>query len=828
MNLGCNLLTELSFGTFQAWHGMQFLQKLILSRNPLTIVEDPYFFKLPAVKYLDLGTTQVQLTTLENILMMTLQLEHLILPKHMVCCLCKYKTDIEIVCKTVKLHCHSGCLINTTHCLEEASIGNPEGPFMKVLQTRKENTTMELIIEPEKGYSDKENANYSSSMEEEINFSDENDVMSALNYILPYFSEGNLEDVVSTMLPYIKLLFSHEQDSDNSLESVQNDTESRPLKNESESGNFTYKNKLNKLYFLENLLDAEINEVKKEGKTVVQKEKYNNLGKKFKREIFEKRWEPAQAEESSLAEIEKAEKRLHRMNRVLQGTGSIQKRHFKDVSAKSLWSKQSDHAPVENIVKDGHLRSPPTTELQQLHPGQKLRKSGGNFFHSEPLLPKEHREAVSSPPEQSLVDEAPTTKSLPEFIDRRKDLSYTIYVLESANANVKRTKGSNPNLQSEERHRNLRKKKSHFQLIAKKPASSVMRSLVNSPAGGVFSSLGDLSYTEKPISEIYAALEPTEKQLEENQAATDNTEENILEPTVMMPEEAVSENVPSENPVVYSNVPTSYVIPTVKQISDPHLEFVLGSQKHSHFKEYEYPLVMSPGEHFESHLNKQLQPLIPNNDVRRLISHVIRTLKMDCTDSEVQLSCAKLISRTGLLMKLLSEQQEFKFSRTEWDTEQWKNENYLNETSESHLEPSQRAKQVPGFSYNNKVILAVSVTVVVTVLIIIFCLIEVYSHRTKEGDEEKSTGGKKCYKDSKSQERFAWLRWPQWLTNIFKCDTEKKSGTEDLQSKEFSTEEEITIHDISWGTKEEITPMPKSSTTEAEESEGAEDAEVTE
>ncbi|XP_063124823.1 proline rich protein 2-like 1 isoform X2 [Rattus norvegicus] len=77
MNLGCNLLTELSFGTFQAWHGMQFLQQLILSRNPLTVVEDPYFFKLPALKYLDLGTTQVQLTTVENILMKTLELQHL-------------------------------------------------------------------------------------------------------------------------------------------------------------------------------------------------------------------------------------------------------------------------------------------------------------------------------------------------------------------------------------------------------------------------------------------------------------------------------------------------------------------------------------------------------------------------------------------------------------------------------------------------------------------------------------------------------------------------------------------------------------------------------
>uniref|UniRef100_A0A2K5ZT65 Leucine-rich repeat-containing protein 37 N-terminal domain-containing protein n=1 Tax=Mandrillus leucophaeus TaxID=9568 RepID=A0A2K5ZT65_MANLE len=76
INLGCNLLTELSFGTFQAWHGMQFLHK-ILNRNPLTTVEDPYLFKLPALKYLDMGTTQVPLATLKNILTMTVELEKL-------------------------------------------------------------------------------------------------------------------------------------------------------------------------------------------------------------------------------------------------------------------------------------------------------------------------------------------------------------------------------------------------------------------------------------------------------------------------------------------------------------------------------------------------------------------------------------------------------------------------------------------------------------------------------------------------------------------------------------------------------------------------------
>uniref|UniRef100_A0A8C0SDX1 Uncharacterized protein n=1 Tax=Canis lupus familiaris TaxID=9615 RepID=A0A8C0SDX1_CANLF len=138
----------------------------------------------------------------------------------------------------------------------------------------------------------------------------------------------------------------------------------------------------------------------------------------------------------------------------------------------------------------------------------------------------------------------------------------------------------------------------------------------------------------------------------------------------------------------------------------------------------------SAGDLFEIQLNQQLRSLIPNNDVRRLISHVIRTLKMDCSETNVQLACAKLISRTGLLMKLLSEQQEVKVSKAEWDTDQWKTENYINESTEAQSEQkeqksSEPTKEVPGYGYNNKLILAISVTVVVMILIIVFCLIEV-------------------------------------------------------------------------------------------------------
>ncbi|GAB1296934.1 Predicted gene 884 [Apodemus speciosus] len=831
MNLGCNLLTELSFGTFQAWHGMQFLQQLgkqqmtgdtmgglgglgnpglgglqqlpqriqqlfmsrgcgggrdveaeglveqILSRNPLTVVEDPYFFKLPALKYLDLGTTQVQLTTVESILMKTLELKHLV---------------------------------------EEASIGNPEGAFMRVLQARKGNTSTELTIEPERSSSDKDYANYSSSMDEKIDFSDENDVMSALNYILPYFSEGNMEDVMSSMLPYIKLLFSHEQDAGSSLGSLQKDTESVPVTNESKSSYVTYKNKLNKLYFLENLLDTEIDEVQKEEKTGRHKAKSKNVGPKFKRRIFEKRWEPARAEEDSLAEIEKAERQLHSMSRVPKGTGSMEKRHFKQVSGKSPWSRQSVQTPVENISKDRQLGGPPSTELQQLDLEQKPGESVGNSFPSEPLLPKEHGEAVSSFPERSLRGKAPTTRSLPEFIDRRKDLSYTIYILESANANVKRTKGSNPSLQPEERHRNLRKKKSHFQLIAKRPvASSAVRSLVNSPARGVFSSLGDLSYPERPFSELYAAPKPsTEKPLEENQAATDNVEENILKPAVTVSEETASEKKPAESPDADSDVPIPSIagsIPTVQQTNESQLHLTFESDSPNNFKEFAYPSLMTPGEQFESHLNQQLGGLIPNNDVRRLISHVIRTLKMDCSDSQVQLSCAKLISRTGLLMKLLSEQQDFKLSRADWDTDQWKTENYINESTEAQgeqkgLEPSQISKEGSGFGYHNKVILAISVTIVVIVLIIIFCLIE-------------STWGKKYYREGKSQGKNVRLRWPLTLRSVFKRN--KKSMCD--IGAETSSSEKCNTQDGLWEVKKESSVATK--VPEEEESEVVEASE---
>ncbi|XP_068034612.1 leucine-rich repeat-containing protein 37A3-like [Anomalospiza imberbis] len=90
LNLSGNGLTRIRSGTFQAWHGMQFLQELILSHNPLAVIADAAFFKLPSVSSLDLSATQVTPQTLLLLLLQsTVSLETLQVPKEAACCLCQ-------------------------------------------------------------------------------------------------------------------------------------------------------------------------------------------------------------------------------------------------------------------------------------------------------------------------------------------------------------------------------------------------------------------------------------------------------------------------------------------------------------------------------------------------------------------------------------------------------------------------------------------------------------------------------------------------------------------------------------------------------------------
>ncbi|XP_064126436.1 leucine-rich repeat-containing protein 37A-like [Loxodonta africana] len=744
INLGCNLITELGFGTFQAWHGMQFLHTLVLNRNPLTTVEDSYLFKLPALKYLDMGTTQVSLTTVENILIMTLQLEKLILPSHMACCLCQFKSTIEVVCKTLKLHCDSECLINTTRCSEEASLGAAEGTFMKALQARKKNTSTELTIEPEEASSDK-NVNLSTVLNEPLDFHDESDVISALNYVLHYFSEGNLEDIELTLLPFIKLLFSNVQDREKVLKIGNCSTPGKP---------------------------------------------------------------PGKDPENRCRE------RLQRANGVLKRPRGIKKRHFKEMEDPSIRRKQGAKPFMENMPKARGPLRPLSKKVDRLLKVRRERKLGGVSLDTEPLSIKEHKAAVSSFLKQYSMGRpstSPPSKAPPEARILSKDLSYTIFVLEDASARVKNMEAPKSVSHSRKNyiyhksrsgvvHRRPKAKTSrrfrkvHRLMLKNRPPSSAVRSLINSPPREAFSSSGELSSPENPFQELFLFPELSAKTTTVHNAT--------------MLDETTPEIIAHKDPsTADSTVTADNVMAPVKQTIETQWEYHnMGPDLPSKPHGSSLPLLSSPGDQFETQLNQQLRSLIPNNDVRRLIAHVMRTLKLDCSEPQVQMACAKLISRTGLLMKLLSEQQEFKVSKADWDTDQWKTDNYINESTEvqseqKEQESSELTKEVPGYGYNHKLILAISLTVVVMILIILFCLIEIYAHRaTSEEDKEGSSRGffrsllhRRCTSESESQGGFFWRRKPFWLRDMYRPlnASQERNRAQELHDKDSSDENEI-------------------------------------
>ncbi|KAI5222717.1 Leucine-Rich Repeat-Containing Protein 37A2 [Manis pentadactyla] len=209
---------------------------------------------------------------------------------------------------------------------------------------------------------------------------------------------------------------------------------------------------------------------------------------------------------------------------------------------------------------------------------------------------------------------------------------------------------------------------------------------------------------------------------------------------------------------------------------------------------FPFPGSSSPGGHRKAQLNEQLRSLITNTDVKRLISHVFWNLKMGCSETHLKPACAKLIFQTGLLMKLLSEQQEAKEPRADWDTDQWETENYIHGSPEAQSEQEEQEihefPKVLVHGYRIKVILALSVTGAVLLLIAAFCLIKMCSRRKAVLDEEGGSGGflahlDKLSEEGKNQKGFSWRR-RLWLRNMYR--TVSPSREKNLAQKLLETD----------------------------------------
>ncbi|KAK4808382.1 hypothetical protein QYF61_002619 [Mycteria americana] len=131
------------------------------------------------------------------------------------------------------------------------------------------------------------------------------------------------------------------------------------------------------------------------------------------------------------------------------------------------------------------------------------------------------------------------------------------------------------------------------------------------------------------------------------------------------------------------------------------------------------------GDLFETEVHHHLRLLVPDEALRTFMAHVAQALRRDCSLPELQLACAKMVSKTGLLIKLLSERQG------DQGASALAGQCLLEGNVSNGMSPAREAgrkpagKWKPEYTSGNRLLLAISVSVIIMINLMVICLIEV-------------------------------------------------------------------------------------------------------
>uniref|UniRef100_A0A8D2LNQ8 LRRC37A/B like protein 1 C-terminal domain-containing protein n=1 Tax=Varanus komodoensis TaxID=61221 RepID=A0A8D2LNQ8_VARKO len=556
-----------------------------LKINTQRFVEDVWFYKLPSLKYLDLGGTEIT----PNIFV------DLILPKKISCCLCRIQDDIEVLCDTVRLDCTDTCPANTTVC--EEPLSKMQDDVMKVLETRKVNSSSMLSIVPEKPF--------------------RNNTTLVLSVTEDHSHLGlHFHKLAPHLLKSVKEL--SELNADNFLDMKWAD-----------------KNELKKLYMLANLLKVALKEKIAKDERESQKTKVH---------------------------METSKESVHTMTR--------KKRLRKEARNKNWFRK--NQRKKESFLRLGrdrrefaktmisHSEQPDNLGLQMRAQSWRKLREGAEPRSIASLL-RPHR-AASWPSWKRSVLQPPT--QIPDLTasivvdDNDNDLTgKVVIILKHANRSGKPTYAKHPAIKEQDEE------------IASQvsPSNTDTAPSQNYPSGGNSGNfLGNRLNSQVLNREKLLSQLMNEGSMSKI-PADDSENLNELSPDITLSHETHWEHHEQK--------------PSVS----PHLNFLSPPDDY-----------LFQGDLFEAELNKRLASLIPNTPVRNLISHVIRILKMDCIEPTIQMACAKLISRTGLLMKLFSERENLQETSSLWKSYFWSSNNLVNLTTASSRKMGKPSDEVCG------------------------------------------------------------------------------------------------------------------------------------
>ncbi|NXI62405.1 L37A1 protein, partial [Anseranas semipalmata] len=209
------------------------------------------------------------------------------------------------------------------------------------------------------------------------------------------------------------------------------------------------------------------------------------------------------------------------------------------------------------------------------------------------------------------------------------------------------------------------------------------------------------------------------------------------------------------------------------------------------------------GDLFETKVKHHLRLLVPDKALRTFIAQVARALRMDCSLPEVQLTCAKMVSKTGLLVKMLSKRPDGQGGRCLLQG------NISTGTAQASAAGRKLAgKWKPEYSSGNRLLVAISVSLIIMINITVICLIEVCSQKPAAASQPQTTsksrprwffqkllphGWRKNKHDIREQGSRVpdWRKnKPQWLRDLYQpLDDEHKMSITQLYDEESSEEE---------------------------------------
>ncbi|KAF1555945.1 Leucine-rich repeat-containing protein 37A2, partial [Eudyptula albosignata] len=211
---------------------------------------------------------------------------------------------------------------------------------------------------------------------------------------------------------------------------------------------------------------------------------------------------------------------------------------------------------------------------------------------------------------------------------------------------------------------------------------------------------------------------------------------------------------------------------------------------------------------FETKVNRHLRLLVPDEALRTFIAHVARALRVDCSLPELQVACAKMVSKMGLLIKLLSERQDDQGASAL--VGQCLQEGNVSDAPAREVGRKPAGKWKPEYTSGGRLLLAISVSVIIMINLTVICLVEVCSQKPAAASQPQSTsksrprwffqkllarGQSKNKYDVKEQgSRLSDLSKtkPQWLRDLYQpLDSQHKKSMAELYDEETSDEEEI-------------------------------------